>query len=65
MIYSEDRIWKLQCKYEKCKVFFDYFGRLSSNRAINCTNCGKSSQYRVADFIRHNPANLQSNPRPR
>jgi hypothetical protein len=56
MTDSEDRIWKLQCKNEKCKRFFDYFGRLSSNRAVNCTNCGKLCQYRVADFLRHNIA---------
>jgi hypothetical protein len=52
----EDRLWKLHCKNEKCMEFFDYFGRLLSHRAINCTHCGKSSQYRVAEFIRHDPA---------
>jgi hypothetical protein len=49
-------LWKLQCKNEKCKTFFDYYGRLGSMKAIPCTNCGKSVQYRVGEFARHVPA---------
>jgi hypothetical protein len=52
----EDRLWMLHCKNEKCKEFFDYFGRLRFNRGINCTHCGKSSQYRAAEFIRQDAA---------
>jgi hypothetical protein len=50
-------LWMLQCKNEKCEMFFDYFGRLSALVGISCTHCGKSSKHRVADFVRHNPTN--------
>jgi hypothetical protein len=49
-------LWKLQCKNEKCNRFFDYYGRSGSMKAISCTNCGKSLQYRVGEFARHGPA---------
>ena len=52
-----DSLWRLRCKNEKCKEFFDYFGRLSSVTSISCTHCGKSSKHGVADFVRHNPDN--------
>jgi hypothetical protein len=42
MTDSEDRLWKLHCKNEKCKGFFDYFGRLRSNRAVSCTHTAGS-----------------------
>jgi len=50
-----DSLWKLQCKDERCKRFFDYFGRSQSNKIISCTHCGRSSKHGSADFIRHNP----------
>ena len=53
----KNNLWMLECKNEKCKTFFDYFGRLSSFMGISCTHCGKSSKYAVADFVRHNPTN--------
>jgi hypothetical protein len=57
MANVDDRLWKLRCKNEKCGSFFDYFGRMRSDKGIACTNCGQSLQYRVAEFVRHNPAN--------
>jgi hypothetical protein len=54
MTEPKDRVWKLRCNNEKCKNFFDYFGRLRSKSGIACTHCGKISQYGVADFMRHN-----------
>jgi hypothetical protein len=55
MSESQDKLWVLQCKNVKCGDFFDYFGSLRSGRPISCTHCGKSSQYGVADFMRHTP----------
>jgi hypothetical protein len=46
--------WNLQCNNKKCRLMFWYFGRLRTNRGIRCDHCGKSSQYRIADFIKHN-----------
>jgi hypothetical protein len=49
---SEGSVWLLRCKNEKCRVFFDYFGRLRPT-AVHCTNCGQRNQYTVVDFERH------------
>jgi len=57
MSEGNDRLWKLRCKNEKCKQFFDYFGRLRSHKGISCTNCGQSLQYRVGEFVRHSSSN--------
>jgi hypothetical protein len=47
--------WKLQCNNKKCKRVFEVFGReFHSNTGIVCPHCGKSSQYRTADYIRQN-----------
>lgn len=51
----QETLWKLQCNNKKCGKFFDYFGRLRPHTGIACTHCGKSSQHRLADFMRHNP----------
>jgi hypothetical protein len=51
-IKSQDSLWLLRCKNEKCGEFFDYFGRLRPT-SVNCTNCGKRYQYDVSDFERH------------
>jgi hypothetical protein len=51
IIESKDSLWTLHCKNDKCGRFFDYFGRLDTYRAINCTHCGKSSKYHLADFV--------------
>jgi hypothetical protein len=56
MTESEDKLWTLHCKNEKCNEFFDYFGRLRSGTPIHCTNCGQPFRYGVADFMRHNAA---------
>jgi hypothetical protein len=61
MADAKDRNWTLQCNDKKCGRMFQYFGRLRSNTGIRCPECGKSSQYRVADFIQHNPETRQKN----
>ena len=53
MNQANDRLWRLQCRNEKCKGFFDYFGPLRSNRGITYTLCGKSTKHVVADFVRY------------
>jgi len=45
MTDSENKLLKLHCENAKCDGFFDYLGRLHSNRGINCKHCRKSSQY--------------------
>ncbi len=52
-IKSEDSLWLLRCKNERCRKVFDYWGRLRPTRPIHCTHCGKVSFYGVADFTRH------------
>jgi len=54
MTESQDSLWMLHCKNDKCEEFFDYFGRLRSITPINCTHCGKQSRYGTGDFKRHN-----------
>jgi hypothetical protein len=49
---SQESLWMLHCKNEKCRALFDYFGRLRPT-SVNCTHCGKRYQYGVADFARH------------
>jgi hypothetical protein len=51
-IQSQDSLWLLRCKNQKCLAFFDYFGRLRPT-SINCTHCGKRYPYDVRDFERH------------
>ena len=51
-IKSQDSLWLLRCKNEKCRAFFDYFGPLCP-ASVNCTHCGKRHQYAVADFEKH------------
>ena len=51
MIESQDKLWLLHCKNDKCNEFFDYFGRLLSTKSIHCTHCGSFSQYGGADFV--------------
>jgi hypothetical protein len=47
--------WKLQCNNKKCRRVFEIAeGEFRSNTGIRCPHCGKSSQYRAADFIREN-----------
>jgi len=46
---------KLRCNNKKCRRVFEIVGReFRSNAGIRCPDCGKSSQYRTADFIREN-----------
>jgi hypothetical protein len=52
----KERLWKIQCRNEKCKRYFDFYGRLRSTRCIPCTNCGKSLQYRAGEFVTRYPA---------
>ncbi len=50
-IKSQESLWLLRCKNQKCGSSFDYFGRLRRT-AVNCTNCGKRYEYDVAEFVR-------------
>ncbi len=52
---KEERWWDLQCNNKKCGRIFKYFGTSRTNTGIRCTECGKTSQYRFVDFIKHNP----------
>ena len=48
-------------RYPKAPRFASQsMGHPRSNTGIRCTHCGKSSQYRVADYIKQNPPNEAS-----
>jgi hypothetical protein len=51
-IKSENSLWMLHCKNQKCRALFDYFGPLRRT-SVSCTNCGKRFQYAIAAFQRH------------
>jgi hypothetical protein len=49
---SQDSLWLLSCKNEKCRKSFDYFGKLRPT-SVHCTHCGKRHRYDFGDFERY------------